>query len=63
MRLLFGKEGTDWEEGVGVATDEMRHITDAGWTDLETVVESLGLASSGKVGAVSIEYICLDKYQ
>lgn len=48
---------------MGVATDEMRHITDVGWTDLETVVESLGLASSGKVGAVSIEYICLDKYQ
>lgn len=46
-----------------VATDEMGCLTDAGWRVLKTVVESLGLASSGKVGEVFVEYVSLDKHQ
>lgn len=62
MRFFFGKEGIDWEEGVGVVIDGMRYIIDVGWTDFEIVVESFGFVFLGKVGVVSIEYICLDKY-
>lgn len=44
------KEGTDWEEGMDVATDEMGCMTDDEWKALAAVVENLDVCPHARWG-------------